>query len=200
MTLTQYKKKRSLKKSGEPKAIAKKSSGKNVRFSSEAIEEIASPQRKGKSLRPTRSKKTARLFSFVIQKHNASHLHWDLRLQMNGVLKSWAVPKQPPRKKGVKRLAIHVEDHPLEYAKFKGIIPEGNYGAGKVEIWDKGTYELVEKDSKTPKGVPRNIFKKMFTKGKIEFKLHGKKLKGNYVLIKTNYGNKPEKSWLFFKI
>lgn len=120
---------------------------------------------------------------FVIHKHDASHLHYDLRLEMSGVLKSWAVPKEPPREKGTKRLAIQVEDHPLEYASFKGTIPEGHYGAGTVEIWDSGSYELKNKDDK-----------------KIEFKLKGKKLKGNYVLIKTKYGNKPEKSWLFFKV
>jgi DNA ligase D-like protein (predicted 3'-phosphoesterase) len=120
---------------------------------------------------------------FVIHRHEASHLHWDLRLEIDGVLKSWAVPKEPPKIKNVKRLAIQVEDHPLEYAKFKGIIPEGNYGAGKVEIWDKGNYKLKEK-----------------TKNKIEFILHGKKLKGNFVLVKTRYGNKPEKSWLWFKV
>jgi DNA ligase D-like protein (predicted 3'-phosphoesterase) len=120
---------------------------------------------------------------FVIHKHYASHLHYDLRLEINGVLKSWAVPKQPPRTKSIKRLAIQVEDHPLEYAKFQGEIPEGMYGAGKVKIWDSGTYELLEK-----------------TKDKIEIKLNGKKLKGKYVLIRTNYGSKPKKSWLFFKV
>ncbi len=120
---------------------------------------------------------------FVIHKHYASHLHWDFRLEMNGVLKSWAVPKEPPKTKGIKRLAVQVEDHPIEYAKFQGTIPEGNYGAGKVEIWDSGTYELIEKDSK-----------------KIEFKLNGKKMKGNFVLVKTKYGAKPEKSWLLFKV
>ena len=128
-------------------------------------------------------KKSGKKLIFVIHDHKASHHHWDLRLEMNGVLKSWALPKQPPKTKGVKRLAIHVEDHPLDYANFEGTIPEGNYGAGTVKIWDKGTYELKEKEKK-----------------KIEFTLHGKKLKGNYVLIKTNYGNKPEKSWLFFRV
>lgn len=120
---------------------------------------------------------------YVIQEHHASHLHWDLRLEIKGVLKSWAIPKEPPKTKGVKRLAIQVEDHPLAYAKFQGVIPEGNYGAGKVEIWDSGTYELLEKN-----------------KEKIEFRISGKKLKGEYVLVKTNYGSKPEKSWLFFKV
>jgi DNA ligase D-like protein (predicted 3'-phosphoesterase) len=120
---------------------------------------------------------------FTIQEHHASHLHWDLRLEMNNVLKSWAIPKSPPTIKNIKRLAIQVEDHPLNYAKFQGIIPEGNYGAGKVIIWDKGTYELKNKNPK-----------------KIEIFFHGKKLHVDYVLIKTNYGNKPEKSWLFFKV
>ncbi|MBU2616891.1 MAG: 3'-phosphoesterase [Nanoarchaeota archaeon] len=126
---------------------------------------------------------TTKKLIFVVQKHKASHLHYDFRLEMNRVLKSWAVPKEPPKTKNVKRLAVAVEDHPLEYAKFHGTIPEGNYGAGKVEIWDSGNYELKSKDSK-----------------KIEFTLHGKKLKGNFVLVKTNYGNKPEKSWLWMKV
>lgn len=141
------------------------------------------PEPKPTSTPSTTHQGTNKKTIFVIHKHDASHLHWDLRLEMNGILKSWAVPKQPPKTKGIKRLAISVEDHPLEYAKFSGIIPKGNYGAGKVEIWDKGNYELKEK-----------------TKEKIELTFHGKKLQGNYVLIKTSYGKKPEKSWLFFKL
>jgi DNA ligase D-like protein (predicted 3'-phosphoesterase) len=150
MSLQEYKKKRNLKKSGEPLGKLKSKSSKHI---------------------------------FVIHEHHASHLHWDLRLEMNGVLKSWAVPKTLPITKGEKRLAIQVEDHPLDYAKFHGIIPEGNYGAGEVKIWDKGNYELKFQDSK-----------------KIEVILHGKKLKGNYALIRTHYGSKPDKSWLFMKI
>lgn len=118
---------------------------------------------------------------YMIHEHHASHLHWDLRLEMSGVLKSWAVPKVPSTEKEIKRLAIQVEDHPISYAKFKGIIPEGNYGAGEVKIWDNGTYNLIENTNK-----------------KIIIDLHGKKLKGKYCLIKTNYENK--KSWLFFKL
>jgi DNA ligase D-like protein (predicted 3'-phosphoesterase) len=139
--------------------------------------------RKSREPKAIVKKSKAKNLIFVIHKHYASHLHYDLRLEMKGVLKSWAVPKEPPKIKGIKRLAIQVENHPLDYANFKGVIPEGYYGAGKVKIWDKGNYELIEKDKK-----------------KIEFKLKGKKLKGNYVLVKTHYGNKPEKSWLFMKI
>ena len=128
-------------------------------------------------------KSSSKKLIYVIQKHQASHLHWDLRLEMNGVLVSWAIPKEPPMEKGVKRLAVMTEDHPIGYEKFHGTIPEGEYGGGKVEIWDSGFYELKIKDAK-----------------KIEFFIHGKKLKGLYVLVKTNFGSKPGKSWLLFKI
>ena len=117
---------------------------------------------------------------FVIQRHEATHLHWDFRLEMKGVLKSWAITKEPSMDKKIKRLAIQVEDHPLSYATFKGIIPKGNYGAGKVKIWDKGTY--------TPESIKKD---------KIVFDLKGKKLKGKFVLIKTNYA---KNSWLFFRV
>jgi len=117
---------------------------------------------------------------FLIHKHFASHLHYDLRLEMDGVLKSWAVPKEPPTDAKTKRLAIAVEDHELSYADFEGEIPKGQYGAGKVEIWDKGTYELVGDDPNDGK--------------KIEFRLDGKKMNGTYVLLNTN-----GKQWLFFR-
>jgi len=118
---------------------------------------------------------------FVVHEHHASHLHWDLRLELDGVLKSWAVPKEPPVKPEIKRLAIQVEDHPLSYAKFEGEITEG-YGKGTVKIWDSGTYELIKK-----------------TDAEIQVVFHGKKLKGKYVLVKTNYGEKKN-GWLWFKI
>lgn len=118
---------------------------------------------------------------FVIQKHEASNLHYDLRLEIDGVLKSWAVPKQPPKKAGIKRLAIQTEDHPIEYADFEGEIPEGQYGAGKVEIWDRGNYEAIKIEDK-----------------EIIVTLKGKQLTGDYVLVKTKYGNN-DKGWLFFK-
>lgn len=117
---------------------------------------------------------------FVIHKHNATHLHWDFRLEIEGVLKSWAVPKEPPAKAGVKRLAVQVDDHPLGYAKFHGTIPEGMYGAGTVKIWDHGSYELLER-----------------TENKISFILHGKKLKGRYELVR--FAKSGKRNWLFFK-
>jgi len=115
---------------------------------------------------------------YVIQKHDATHLHYDLRLEMNGVLKSWAVPKTPPIESGIKRLAVQVEDHPIDYANFEGTIPEGQYGAGTVEIWDRGKYILKEK-----------------TDNKLIFEIKGTKLKGLYCLIRF----KGKKNWLFFK-
>lgn len=117
---------------------------------------------------------------YVIQEHHASHLHWDLRLEMNGVLKSWAVPKEPPLETGIKRLAVPVEDHPLGYESFQGKITEGQYGAGDVIIWDKGTYE------------PTSI-----KDDKIVFNINGEKLKGEYCLVKTKFQGKD--NWLFFK-
>ena len=120
---------------------------------------------------------------FVIHEHHASHLHYDLRLEIDGVLKSWAVPKAPPKEKGIKRLAIEVEDHELSYIDFEGEIPENQYGAGQVKIWDNGNFKLLEN-----------------TKKKIEFNLDGKVLKGKYVLVKVDYGINPEKNWLFMKI
>lgn len=116
---------------------------------------------------------------YLIQSHDATNLHHDLRLEMDGVLRSWAIPKEPPTKKGVKRLAIETEDHPLDYADFEGTIPEGQYGAGEVEIWDKGTYELKRREE-----------------GKIIIEVHGKKLEGRYCLI--NFSDE-KKNWLFFK-
>ncbi|MFH1838167.1 MAG: DNA polymerase ligase N-terminal domain-containing protein [Candidatus Kuenenbacteria bacterium] len=111
--------------------------------------------------------------SFVVHKHQSSHLHYDFRLEMNGVLKSWAIPKGIPEKQGIKHLAIQVEDHPIDYINFEGEIPEGNYGAGKVKIWDKGTYEIIKQEINKITGEIKLI----------QIKLNGKKLKGKYVLI-----------------
>lgn len=123
---------------------------------------------------------------FVIHKHDARSLHYDLRLENKGVLLSWAVPKGPPERLNDKRLAIHVEDHPLEYANFEGVIPEGNYGAGGVMIWDKGTF----------KNLKSKPLDECLKKGIIEVELDGKKLHGRYALIRTHFS---ENSWLLIK-
>ena len=153
------------------------------------LESYRQKRKFSKTLEPKISKLKPKKI-FVVQFHQATHDHFDFRFEINKVLKSWAIPKQPPKIKNIKRLAIQVEDHPLDYANFQGTIPKGNYGAGKVKIWDKGTYELIDAE-----GDP---FGKKNSK-KIIFELHGKKLKGKYCLIKTDYG-KNKKSWLFFKI
>ena len=117
---------------------------------------------------------------YVVQKHNASKLHYDLRLEINGVLWSWAVPKEPVNDSSVKRLAVKVEDHPVEYAAFEGVIPKGNYGAGTVEIWDKGTFEILS-----------------LLENKIVIKILGEKLGGKFALIRMPRIGRN--SWLFFK-
>src|SRR6478735_2001993 len=138
MSLVEYKKKRSFKKTPEPE---------------------------GKKRSPSKSK-----LRFVVQKHDATQLHYDLRLEMEGVLKSWAVPKGPSLNPGDKRLAMMVEDHPYDYRTFEGVIPEGNYGAGVVEIWDEGTYEhITEKD---PEKGERQLLKDLKS-GSLKIVLHG---------------------------
>src|SRR5215510_6553828 len=125
------------------------------------------PEPKGKV-----GKKRARGLSFVVQKHAATRLHYDFRLELNGVLLSWSVPKGPSLDPKVKRLAMHVEDHPLAYADFEGIIPKGQYGGGTVLLWDRGTWEPLED--------PR----KGYAKGNLKFALHGKKLHGKWMLVR----------------
>ncbi len=135
---------------------------------------------------------------FVVQEHYASHLHYDFRLEMpesknskKYILKSWAVPKNVPSEIGTKRLAIQVEDHDVDYIDFEGTIEEGNYGAGEVKIWDSGEYELIS-EKHNEEGNPKELV----------FNLYGKKLKGEYALVKTRgfgSGKSKEKSWLIFK-
>lgn len=131
--------------------------------------------------------------SFVVQKHAATHLHYDLRLEMEGVLKSWAVPKGPTMKPGEKRLAVQVEDHPLKYGKFYGEIPEGNYGAGIVEIWDSGTYHPVE--NLKGDGAEKTLLSQL-KKGNLKFILNGKHLKGEFALVRMH--GQP-RNWLLIK-
>ena len=153
MPLDEYKKKRDLKKTGEP--AGKLSTRDQDRF--------------------------------VVQKHAASHLHFDFRLELAGVLKSWAIPKEPSTDPSVKRLAVQVEDHPVDYINFTGKIPEGEYGAGTVSIWDKGTYQNLKTES----------LDKQLSAGQLEIELSGKKLKGNFALVRFQ-GQK--KNWMLIKM
>lgn len=127
---------------------------------------------------------------FVVQKHEATQLHYDFRLEIGGVLKSWAVPKGPSTNPGDKRLAIPVEDHALEYGTFEGVIPEGQYGAGTVLVWDRGTYRNLraEKDGAT--------MAESLREGKVEVALEGGKLRGGYALVKM----RGRKEWLLIKM
>jgi bifunctional non-homologous end joining protein LigD len=133
---------------------------------------------------------------FVVQKHDASRLHYDFRLEMEGVLKSWAIPKGPSLDPSVKRLAMMVEDHPFDYRNFEGIIPEGNYGAGTVIVWDEGTYEPLENPSDDRKKNEKKLLKQLKS-GSLKIVMHGKKLKGEFALVKTHY--QGENSWLLIK-
>lgn len=132
--------------------------------------------------------------AFVVQRHKAARLHYDFRLQLHGVLKSWAVPKGPSMNPNDKRLAMMVEDHPYLYKNFHGIIPEGNYGAGIVEIWDQGYYsDLENSDKKTAEKKLETALKA----GSLKFRLYGKKLKGEFALVKIK--GKQENAWLLIK-
>src|ERR1041384_6103365 len=146
----------------------------------------ATPEPKGKVAKTGKNR-------FVVQEHHASNLHFDFRMEIGGVLKSWAVRKGPSMDPTVKRLSVPTEDHPLSYAKFEGRIPEGHYGAGMQLIWDGGTFELLEGDSP----------EKQFKKGKLQFELKGEKLKGKFNLFKTGSdrggGTSRREAWLLVK-
>jgi bifunctional non-homologous end joining protein LigD len=132
---------------------------------------------------------------FVVQEHHASRLHYDFRLEADGVLKSWAVPKGPSTNPAQKRLAVHVEDHPLAYATFTGTIPAGQYGAGTVTIWDQGTYDNLLADQSVPQTVTQGI-----GAGHLEFALHGKKLQGRFALIRMRGKGLGKEHWLLMKM
>ncbi len=130
---------------------------------------------------------------FVIQQHDASHMHFDFRLEVNGVLVSWAVPKGPSTDPREKRLAVRTEDHPVEYANFEGNIPEGEYGAGTVIVWDTGGYENISR-----KNNKKMSMEEALRSGHVKVRLFGKKLKGGYFLIHTKMGG-TSKNWLLVK-
>jgi bifunctional non-homologous end joining protein LigD len=133
------------------------------------------------------SRRKTRGLSFVIQKHAASHLHYDFRLELNGVLLSWAIPKGPSLDPNDKRLAMHVEDHPLEYGEFEGVIPPKQYGSGTVLLWDRGTW------------VPLEDPEAGYRKGRLKFELDGSKLKGGWILVRSHGGKYGDKAWLLIK-
>jgi bifunctional non-homologous end joining protein LigD len=160
MPLKEYREKRDFRVSPEPSGLASK-----------------------------KQSKRSRSRIYVVQKHQASRLHYDFRLEHNGVLLSWAVPKGPSLDPSVKRLAIQVEDHPLEYAQFEGVIPDGQYGAGTVMVWDIGTWRPEQDDVADA-----------IKKGELKLTLRGKKLRGSWVLVRTpGYGRNARKSWLLIK-
>ena len=138
---------------------------------------------------PASEEPTRKGFSFVVQKHAARRLHYDLRLELDGVFKSWAITKGPSADPAVKRLAVHVEDHPLEYGDFEGIIPAGQYGGGTVMIWDRGRWE--------PEGDPLSEY----AGGKLSFRLRGRRLKGGWTLVRMGgrRGRQDNKNWLLIK-
>ena len=132
--------------------------------------------------------------AFVIQKHAARNLHYDLRLELDGVMKSWAVPKGPSLDPAVKRLAMEVEDHPIEYNKFEGTIPQGEYGGGTVMLWDRGTYSYGGSNSDPEEGIRQGL-----QKGDFKFVLNGKRLKGSWALVRMRRDQRGKPQWLLIK-
>ena len=156
-----------------------------------ALKEYLARRHFGRTPEPQEPGKPHRRPIFVVQEHHASHLHYDFRLESDGVLNSWAIPKQPSLDPAHKRLAVRVEDHPLSYATFEGTIPEGEYGAGTVTVWDHGTYENLRADGQT---VSEGI-----EAGRLEFVLHGDRLRGRFVLVRMRGGKGGKDNWLLIK-
>jgi bifunctional non-homologous end joining protein LigD len=173
MALSQYKKKRKFSSTPEPSSLRR------------------SPSRESNAKRKA---KGGRPLIFVVQRHKATRLHYDFRLEMEGVLKSWAVPKGPSMNPSDKRLAMMVEDHPFDYKDFEGVIPEGNYGAGIVEIWDSGT--LTDIEGSPARESEKNLLAAL-KKGDLKFTLKGKKLRGEFVLVRMRKAG--ENAWLLIK-
>jgi len=190
------------RKSSRPKKAAKP--GRSARKSAagagaSAEQQLAEYRRKRDFSRTDEPKggttRSARKLAFVIQKHAASHLHYDLRLELDGVMKSWAVPKGPSLDPAIKRLAMQVEDHPIEYNSFEGTIPEGEYGGGTVMLWDRGTYSYGGGDSADPV----EALRRAYAKGDFKFVLNGKRLKGSWVLVRMRRDTPGKAQWLLIK-
>jgi bifunctional non-homologous end joining protein LigD len=155
-----------------------------------ALDEYAKKRRFENTPEPPPSKPTSKTSAnyFCVQRHDATRLHYDFRLGIDGVLKSWAVPKGPSLDPGVKHFAAHVEDHPMEYGSFEGTIPAGNYGAGSVMLWDSGSFELLGEESGEAQ----------IARGDLKFRLHGEKLKGDFALVHMR-GRGKGNEWLIIK-
>jgi bifunctional non-homologous end joining protein LigD len=184
------------KKSAAKKAVAKKSPAKKAATKkSGATAALAEYNRKRDFTRTkepagTVPKRATRALHFVIQKHAASHLHYDFRLELDGVMKSWAVPKGPSYDPAVRRLAMEVEDHPISYNSFEGTIPAGEYGGGTVMLWDRGTYEAED-------GGGAESLRRGYEKGDLKIVMHGERLRGGWVLVRMNRPGRPQ--WLLIK-
>jgi bifunctional non-homologous end joining protein LigD len=189
------------KKTAKPRAVkkapAKKTPAKKAPVKKAATAALAEYRRKRDFTRtrePAGGKAAAGTrLAYVIQKHAASHLHFDLRLELDGVMKSWAVPKGPSLDPSVKRLAMQVEDHPIEYNKFEGTIPEGEYGGGTVMLWDRGTYTAPGGGADA-----EDVLRRGYEKGDFKFELHGKRLRGSWVLVRIRR-DEERRQWLLIK-
>jgi len=192
--------KRGTKKAAATKAATKKapakkrSAAKSAAGAPPALAEYRRKRDFTRTREPAGGRSRAgRKLAFVIQKHAASHLHFDLRLELDGVMKSWAVPKGPSLDPTVKRLAMQVEDHPIEYNKFEGTIPEGEYGGGTVMLWDRGTYTAPGDEPD-----PEAALRRGYEKGDFKFELHGKRLQGSWVLVRIRR-DEERRQWLLIK-
>ena len=190
--------KRSTKKSVAKRAPRKRAapSRKKIAAKPKALAEYRRKRDFGKTAEPEGGKAKPRVgaLRFVIQKHEASRLHFDFRLELDGTMKSWAVPKGPSLDPSVKRLAMQVEDHPIEYNTFEGIIPAGEYGGGTVMLWDRGTYTFWQRD---PDPVER--LREGYARGDFKFELRGRRLRGTWVLVRIRRGDPDKPQWLLIK-
>jgi bifunctional non-homologous end joining protein LigD len=188
-------KKSPAKKTVAKKAVAKQAGAKRKVAAKKTAPALAEYNRKRDF---TRTKEPAgtvpqargKALHFVIQKHEASHLHYDFRLELDGVMKSWAVPKGPSYDPSVRRLAMEVEDHPISYNSFEGTIPAGEYGGGTVMLWDRGTYEAED-------GGGAESLRRGYEKGDLKIRMHGERLRGGWVLVRMNRPGRPQ--WLLIK-
>ena len=185
--LRKYRSMRDFERTPEPSGAPRTSP--NARRTRTDVAKRHAPGTRGESAEKSEPRRAEATLRFVVQEHRASHLHYDFRLEAGGVLMSWAVPKGPTQNPAERRLAMQTEDHPLDYYDFEGIIPEGNYGAGEVIVWDAGNYELVE--GADPK---REVHR-----GKLKFRLHGKKLRGVFALVKMHGRSPKDNAWLLVK-